>query len=399
MRVTTSCSREAAGVQPIRAAILTPPGRGAIAVVGVWGPGAVELAGRLFAPRGPTPIAARADGGIAFGSWTSSGEDVIVVHHGSDRLEIHGHGGTAAPAAVLASLLAAGASHGRWQDWCDRGPCAVEAVECLPAAAGPKAARILARQASGILDRAFERCASALAGGDLASASAMADRLRAASRVGTRLTRPWRVAVVGEVNAGKSSLVNALLGHGRSIVSPLPGTTRDLLIVPTVLAGWAVELVDTAGTRGDRAVDSPTEREGIARAAEAARRADLVVRVLPPDAGPAAATRPDVPELVVRSKADLTAAAHPAAELVTSAATGLGIEALAEAIVARLVSEEAIDPTLLAGPVPFTPRQVEMLERLAAAHSSASSGPSAGLSPDVAADVSPDLSPVPRPRT
>lgn len=365
--MTTSSSSEPAGVQPIRAAILTPSGRGAIAVVGVSGPGAVGLVGGLFAPRGPAPLDARPDGGIAFGTWTPSGEEVVVVRHGRDRLEIHGHGGTAAPAAVLASLLAAGASPGRWQDWCALGPCGREAVEALPAAAGPKAARILSRQASGLLDRAFEQLAAALAGGDLATATTMAERLRAASRVGVRVTEPWRVVVVGEVNAGKSSLVNALLGHGRSIVSPLPGTTRDVLIAPAVLAGWAVELVDTAGTRGDRAADSATEREGIARAAEAARRADLVVRVLPPAAVPTAAARPDVPELVVRSKADLATASHSAEELVTSAATGLGIEALAAAIVARLVPEETADPELLAGPVPFTPRQVEILERLAAA--------------------------------
>lgn len=366
MRVPTSCSREAAGVQPIRAAILTPPGRGAIAVVGVWGPGAVELVGRLFAPRGPTALEARPHGGIAFGTWTPSGEDVVVVRHGRERLEIHGHGGTAAPAAVLASLLAAGARPSPWQDWCDSGPCAAEAVNCLPAAAGPKAARILSRQAAGMLDRAFEQLTAAEAGGDLQRARAMIDRLRAASRVGVRLIEPWRIVVAGEVNAGKSSLVNALLGHGRSIVSPLPGTTRDLVIVPAVLAGWAVELVDTAGTRGDRTADSATEREGIARAAEAARQADLVVRVLPPDAASAAATRSDVPDLLVRSKADLAGVADPAVEIVTSAATGLGIEALAEAIVARLVPEETADPTLLAGPVPFTARQVELLERFAA---------------------------------
>jgi tRNA modification GTPase len=401
MHVTTSCSRGAAGVQPIRVAILTPPGRGAIAVVGAWGPGAVEFVGRLFVPRGPTSLAARADGGIAFGTWRASGEDVVVVRHGRERLEIHGHGGTAAPAAVLASLLAAGASPGRWQDWCGHGPCATEAVEYLPAATGPKAARILSRQAAGSLDRAFEQLTAALSSGDLKRARAMADRLRAASRVGMRLIEPWRIVIAGEVNAGKSSLVNAILGHGRSIVSPLPGTTRDVLVVPAVLDGWAVELVDTAGTRGGHAVDSPTEREGIARAAAAARRADLVVRVLPPDATSAAATRPGVPELVVRSKADLAATVHPAGEIVTSAATGLGIEPLTAAIVSRLVPEEVGDPALLAGPVPFTARQIELLEHLvaAAAHSSASSGPPAGVSSDFSPDVAPDLSPVPRPRT
>jgi tRNA modification GTPase len=360
-------SSDPAAVHPIHAAILTPSGRGAIAVVGVWGPGAVGLVGRLFASRGSAPLDARADGAIAFGSWTPSGEDVVVVRHGPDRLEVHGHGGTAAPAALLESLLAAGASPGRWQDWSALGPCGREAVAALPEAAGPKAARILSRQASGLLDHALGELAAAVARGDRAAAGPMADRLRAASRVGVRLTEPWRIVVVGAVNAGKSSLVNALLGHGRSIVSPLPGTTRDLLVVPAVLAGWAVELADTAGTRDDRAVDSATEREGIARAAEAARRADLVVRVLPPDAAPASPSRPDEPELLVRSKADFAAAPPAAGGIATSAATGLGIEALADAIVARLVPEESADPALLAGPVPFTRRQVEVIEQLAAA--------------------------------
>ena len=394
--MTTISSSEAAGVQPVRAAVLTPPGRGAIAVVGVWGPGAIELVGRSFAPRGATPLASRPDGGIAFGTWTASGEDVVVVRYAAERLEIHCHGGVAAPAAVLASLMEAGAVAGRWQDWSSLGPCAREALEALPAAAGPQAARILSRQASGLLDRACERLAAAVARGDRSTAREVTERLRAAARVGRRLTEPWRVVVVGEVNAGKSSLVNAVLGHARSIVSPLPGTTRDLLVAPTVLDGWAVDLVDTAGTRGDAPIGSVAEREGVARAAEAARRADLVVRVLPPDAAPSPAGVSDRPELVVRSKADLAGMPFAADGIATSAVTGLGIEALAAAIVARLVPEQADDPGLFAGPVPFTPRQVAMLERLAAAHSPA---PSSVSPAEAAADVPPDLSPVPRPRT
>jgi len=381
--VTTISSSEPSGVQPIWATVLTPPGRGAIAVVGVSGPGAVNLVGRLFAPRGVTPLAARPDGAIAFGAWVPSGEHVVVVRHRSDRLEIHGHGGTAAPAAVLGSLVAAGAVAGRWQDWCSLGPCAREAFEALPKAAGPKASRILARQAAGLLDREFAGLAVAVAHDDRSTAGHLVERLQAASRVGLRLTEPWRVVVVGEVNAGKSSLVNAILGHARSMVSPLPGTTRDLVVASVVLDGWAVELIDTAGDRGGLPEDSVSEREGIARAAEAARRADLVVRVLPSAAAPPPPAWPGVPELVVRSKADLGGVPPHEGVVATSAVSGLGIETLADAIVARLVPEERASPGVLAGPVPFTSRQVEVLERFAgAAQSPSSSAASPGFRPD-----------------
>jgi tRNA modification GTPase len=364
MRVMPFSSSEPGSVQPVRAALLTPPGRGALAVVGVTGPGAAELVDRLFVPRAAAPLGGRPDGAIAFGAWRSTGEDVVVVRRAADRVEIHGHGGTAAPAAVLAGLLAAGAEPGRWQEWVDEGPCRREAVEALPAAVASKAAMILSRQASGLMDRAIERLDGLQARGGHDTARGMAARLLAASRVGLRLTEPWRVLLAGEVNAGKSSLMNAILGHGRSIVSPVPGTTRDLVVATTVLGGWAVDLIDTAGTRREGEPGSAAEREGIARAAAAARDADLVVRVLPADVIPDPVPRAGAAELVVVSKADLPLRSIPTGAILTSAVTGMGVEALVGAIVERLVPEEAADPELLAGPVPFTRRQVELLERM-----------------------------------
>lgn len=355
----------------VRAALLTPPGRGALAVVALAGRKADAVVDSLFAARGGVAIAARPDGALAFGTWRPTGEEVIVVRHAGERLEIQCHGGIAAPAAVLASLEAAGARIVPWQEWLgDEGgdSCAALALQHLPQARGPKAARILARQAAGALDLEIGRVAGVMAGGDADASTRAANRLRAAARVGLRLTCPWRIVLAGEVNAGKSSLMNALVGHGRSIVSPLEGTTRDIVTARTVLDGWEVEIVDVAGTRGDETAVSSIERAGIDRALAERALADLVLRVIPADAaaggGPAAGH-----ELLVLTKADLAteatlAAATAAGAIVTSAVTGAGVDTLIAAIVERLVPEERLDPDLLAGAVPFTRRQLDAIDTL-----------------------------------
>jgi tRNA modification GTPase len=364
---STAASSPPAESGPPRIALLTPPGRGALAVVGVAGPRACSLADRLFQPRGGRPLAERPDRSLTVGIWQSvpaaAGEELVVVRQAADRLEIHCHGGAAAAEAVLGSLEAAGAVRQPWPEWLaagDVGPIAIEARQALAVAAGPRAARIVGRQLSGALAAEFARI------GGLAVAHrgpAVAALLRAA-RVGLRLVEPWRVVVAGPVNAGKSSLVNSLAGHARSIVSPQPGTTRDLVTTRLVLGGWDVELIDTAGGRTDLAAASPTERAGIARAAAAAAEADLVLQVVPAGYPP---PEPGPRELVVLTKADLVPAGSlPSAAVVTSALTGQGIAELEARIVACLVPEDTTEPGLLAGPVPFTPRQVEELHRLAA---------------------------------
>jgi len=351
-------------------ALLTPAGRAALAVVGVAGPAACRLADACFEPRGGVPLTARAKGAICVGRWhglsvagrRGPGEELVVVLQAADRLEIHCHGGHAAAERVITSLAAAGGLRQAWPDWLREtglDPLVVEARQALALAAGPRAARILSRQAAGMLQAGFDRLAS-LAGDERA---ALAARLGRASRVGLRLTEPWRVVLAGPVNAGKSSLVNALAGHARSIVSPEPGTTRDLVTTRVVLGGWEVELVDTAGTRADGAAESPTERAGIARARAAVGGADLVLRLAPAGEPP---PEPAGGELAVITKADLTAAGFtgPAGGLVTSAVTGQGLAELEEVITARLVPEDRDEPDLLAGAVPFTPRQVELIRRL-----------------------------------
>jgi len=373
----------ASAVEPPQVALLTPVGRGALAVVGVLGPDATRLVARLFAPRGARPVhdADRHGEGngvaeVRFGRWLGHaggvGEDVVaVVRPGGDRIEVHCHGGTAAAEGVITSLEAAGARRVSWHHWLaslGEADWAIEVREALARVRGPKAARILSRQLAGAWDLAWRRLQAAAEADRVSEVVADGTRLLAAARVGLRLTRPWRVVLVGRVNVGKSSLVNALAGHARCIVTPVPGTTRDLVETRLVLDGWEIDLVDTAGLRpGDEPVDA-VERAGIERAIAAAAAADLVVRVVPADGDePAATASPR--QLLVRSRADLAvqggATGMEAADsLTTSAVTGLGIAALAAAIVARLVPEEHADPTLLTGAVPVTPRQADALRDL-----------------------------------
>lgn len=349
-----------------RVTLLTPPGRGALAVVGLAGRGACPLADAFFRPRGSRSLADREDAAICFGRWTcdpgQSGEDLVVVKHTADRIEIHCHGGHAAAEAILASLERLGAIRQSWPEWlADTGvdPVEIEACEAMAHVAGPRAARILTRQASGILGSEIERLGS-LPRGERHKAI---DRLLAASRVGLRLADPWRVVLAGPVNAGKSSLANAIAGYARSIVSPEPGTTRDVVATRLVLGGFDVELIDTAGLRAPEEATSNTERAGIARAEGAARGADLVLRVVSADAPAPVDLDTGADELVVVTKADLgmKGFSAPAGSIVTSTVTGLGITELVDAIVAKLVPELADDPTLLDGPVPFTERQVAVI--------------------------------------
>ena len=380
------------GHDAVRVALLTPVGRGALAVVGVAGPGAQACVARLFSPRGPQQLADRPEGAIVFGCWTSAadgvGEELIVVRRGADALEIHCHGGLAASEAVITSLERIGAVRQAWPEWLRAGgtlEIEAEAREALASAGGPKAARILSRQLSGVLEAEFARVGRLVAEGHAQESRVALDRLDRAARVGLRLARPWRVVVTGSVNAGKSSLVNALAGHARAIVSPEPGTTRDLLETRVVLDGWEVDLVDTAGLREDGGDDVVTgvERAGIVRAVAAGAGADLVLRVVDGrQIGTNAPATMSSRELTVASKADLignTATAPTAGVVWTSAVSNAGVAVLAAEIVRRLVPEEADDPALLAGAVPFTARQMAMVEGLRRVMEGMSAGNVSGL--------------------
>lgn len=158
-------------------------------------------------------------------------------------------------------------------------------------------------------------------------------RLADGFRHGRAVSQGITVALVGPVNVGKSSLLNALVGSERALVADAPGTTRDWLEVQAVWDGIAVTLVDTAGLR---TTDDPIERRGIALGEQRVESADVVVVVNdgehPWDDGARYRER----AVVVRSKADLGVEPAHAGDgvVVTSATTGRGLDELRARVLA-----------------------------------------------------------------
>ena len=213
----------------------------------------------------------------------------------------------------------------------------------------------------------------------LASARREIDALIAEGRGGRVLREGVYVALVGRPNVGKSSLLNALIGTDRAIVTSLPGTTRDTLDEETSFFGVPVRLVDTAGIRESGDI---VERIGIDRARAALERADVVVLLLD---GTQALTEEDErllsltegrTRLILRSKGDLLQGADEFGELTVSAKTGAGLDELKRRIVALSGAREGAAIT--------NERHVRALENAAAALAHAQT---AGELTLIAADV------------
>lgn len=287
---------------------------------------------------------------------------------GEDALELQGHGNPRLLGRLLRQCLALGARLARPGEFTERAflegrldLAQAEAVSDLISAGSEAALRAARRSLDGEFSRRVAGVVEGLTGlrvgveaaldfpeeeVDFLAAPELARRLRevtaalqtlqAQAQRGKRLVDGLHVVIAGAPNAGKSSLLNALAGEDRAIVTDTAGTTRDLLRERIALDGVELTLVDTAGLRDSH---EPVEREGIRRAREELAKADLVLVVLD-DQRPVPLLVAELPPRVLwlHNKCDLSGeparreAAHDGEHLWLSAHTGAGLDLLREAL-------------------------------------------------------------------
>lgn len=401
-------------------ALATPVG-GAIAVVRLSGTGAKKLLCTVFTGRG-------APREMAYGRIVNeAGEPLDQVmaaffpaprsYTGEDMAELYLHGGQTTVRRVLA-LLGRHARGARPGEFTERAflngkldLAQAEAVMDLINAGAERSANSALAQLTG---RLSERIAAveaqlldALSGleaaidypeeleddvtsalpGVLAAAEAELAALIGAGLSGRVLREGARVALIGRPNAGKSSLLNALAGAERAIVTQFAGTTRDVLEEAVSMDGIPVTLFDTAGIR---AADDPVERIGVERARRAAERADLLLLCFDAAAPLSEEDEALLAETAGRSrlavccKGDLPALWEAEAlspygieALAVSAETGEGLAALRRAIAARIAP--AAESALVTNA-----RHIEALQRAAASVSDAEKS-AGGTEPELVA--------------
>ena len=354
------------------AAISTAPGRGGVAVVRISGPRALNIAGKV-AGRGFS----RSDAGRFFfrkfrdsrGAPVDEGLVLVFAaphsYTGEDCAELQGHGGSVAPRRVLDACLAAGARLARRGEFTMRafmngrlGLGAAEAVldlidaktarsaddALLRLGGAPRArmeslfSRLVATSAD--LERFLDFDENDAPSGFEAETAAKISGLRRetlamlADAAQTRVLREGvRAVLSGPPNAGKSSLLNALLGESRAIVSAEPGTTRDYIEETADIDGWPVVLIDTAGVRECACGDA--EAAGIALAESLRESADIAIEVRDGSgAPPAHRPPPGEREIRCRTKSDLPGFKPEECAISVSSATGDGIDRLRRAIAA-----------------------------------------------------------------
>lgn len=382
------------------AAIATPPGEGAIALIRISGPETPKILSAIFKPAGKPASPRFATLGTIHESGETRDEVLLTTFRapssftGEDVAEIACHGGVLLAAHILKLILRHGARAADPGEFSQRAfingkmdLTRAEAVMDIIRARTPLALRAAAHQLEGRLgdeilalrNQVLTTVAHLEAWIDFpdedidpASGKALMDQIQgtlsniqtllASADEGRVLREGVRVAIVGSPNAGKSSLLNRLLGMERAIVSAIPGTTRDTIEETACLHGILFRLTDTAGLRE---TSDPVEQEGVARSGRALEQADIVLHVID---GTLSIDPPQLAdrELLVANKCDLLApgANLPIRALRISSRTGEGLEMLVNAMLETVgVAHLGSSPTLAA----INSRHQALLEKAASA--------------------------------
>lgn len=407
------------------AALATPVGTAAIAVLRVSGPQVAALTSAIFGELPPPRLARHADYRSLGGEVL---DDVLFTYFagpnsytGEDTLEISSHGNPFIAQKLLEDLFARGCRAAEAGEFTKRaflqGRMDLSQAEAVMDLIGARSERALAaanRQLRGALGRRMDELIALLINA-LASVEAYIDfpeedlpaenraalqaqleqlqhgtaRLLATSRYGEVLRSGVRTVILGEPNAGKSSLLNRLVGRDRALVSPEPGTTRDYLEELITVGPHALRLVDTAGLN---AAPSALERRGIEKTFEQAADADLFLWVID-----AAAPLPALPAhlagrltpantVVVLNKSDLRPAAPAPAggfsAVRVSALRGEGFEALTAVLAEKA---DALRTEVGDEVIAINARHAEALGRARRALEAASQGLATGASSELIA--------------
>ena len=416
------------------AAIATAPGAAAIGVLRVSGDDAFAVLDQVFFPVG-RPMAEQGDRRMVYGELRSSGGEVLdrclavrfagpASYTGEDSAELYCHGGTLVLRLALEALFAAGARQAEAGEFTRRAflhgrmdLTEAEAAADLLSAETAAAAKNAAAQLGGALRRRVERVyerlmdvaarfyavvdypdedIADLSGDELRAALCFAEaeltELLGSYARGRVLKRGVPTAILGAPNAGKSSLLNALVGYDRAIVTDIPGTTRDTLEETVELGGVPLRLIDTAGIRETA---DQVERLGVERSRRAAEEAELLLVLIDGSAAPAAegteaffaplklAAASGKPWILIQTKSDLGALiddegwAQPETAIALSSVTHEGFDALAEAVRALYPLDGTERGTLLTNP-----RQADAVTRALHAVRRAADAYGAGLTPD-----------------
>ncbi len=389
------------------AAAATPPGESALAIVRASGPLASTLASAILG--GVTPPPRQATFGKYHALAGESPDQIVltlfVAPHsstGEDLLEIACHGNPLIVRRILDDLFARGCRPAQPGEFTRTAfvngkldLSQAEAVADLIRARSDGALRAARRQLDGELGRKVQGFSETLLQvqaqieayidfpeedlptedpvgpqAKLTKLAAAVDQLLSTARYGTLLREGASAVIAGPPNAGKSSLLNALLGRPRAIVSPEPGTTRDFLEERFLAGPYSIQITDTAGLRPEPL--DPIEREGVARSLEKVATADFLLLVIDssvePPALPKAVLEVIQPQstLVIENKTDLSTSASrnsflaDCEHLRISLKTGSGLDGLKSKLVEMLENSYAMPHEDL---VLTSARHVEALAR------------------------------------